>query len=267
MNITVVIVAYKSEQLIYKNLINYPSDINIIIIENSMNIKMKHEVETKYKNIKVILNQNNGFGHAANLGANLTNTKYIFFCSPDNFIEKNFLNELNNIKKELNDNFDMLILSNKDSSILENKKIKNIEGISCFIIKKKTFFDLSGFDENFFLYYEDTDFLKRFLKKKYIAYKVPVYYFSYGGSHEEKFNFPVEVNRNWHYMWSKFYYEKKHNGYIYSFLKTLPYFIRSIIKVLIHYRNYKKREIYYARASGLFNSFLLKKSWYRPKID
>ena len=30
MNITVVIVAYKSEQLIYKNLINYPSDINII---------------------------------------------------------------------------------------------------------------------------------------------------------------------------------------------------------------------------------------------
>ena len=33
-----------------------------------MNIKMKHEVETKYKNIKVILNQNNGFGHAANLG-------------------------------------------------------------------------------------------------------------------------------------------------------------------------------------------------------
>ena len=28
------------------------------------------------------------------------------------------------ILKELNDNFDMLILSNKDSSILENKKIK-----------------------------------------------------------------------------------------------------------------------------------------------
>ncbi len=267
MNITVVIVAYKSEHLIFKNLTNYPSDMSIILIDNSMNANMKDEIENKYKNIKVILNKNSGFGHAANIGANLVNTKYILFCSPDNIIENNFFNKLNNSKKKLNDNFDMLILSNKENLILENKKVKNIEGISCFLIKKKTFLDLSGFDENFFLYYEDTDFLKRFLKKKYIAYKVPIYYTTCGGSHDKRFNFPIEVNRNWHYMWSKFYFEKKHNGYIYSFLKTLPYFIRSIVKVMIHYNNYEKRKVYYARASGLFNSFLLKKSWYRPNID
>ena len=267
MNITVVMVAYKSEHLINKNLTNYPSDIDIIIIDNSMNSKMKNKVETKNKNIKVILNHNNGFGHAANLGANLINTKYIFFCSPDNFIENNFFEKLSRSKKKLNDNFDMLILSNKENLISENKKIKNAEGISCFLIKKEAFLNLSGFDENFFLYYEDIDFLKRFLKKKYIAYKIPVYYSNYAGSHDKEFNFPVEVNRNWHYMWSKFYFEKKHNGYIYSFLKTLPYFIRSIIKVMIHYKNNEKKKIYYARASGLFNSFLLKKSWYRPSIN
>ena len=81
------------------------------------------------------------------------------------------------------------------------------------------------------------------------------------------FKFPVEVNRNWHYMWSKFYFEKKHSGYIYAFFKTIPYLIRSIFKFVIHYNNYERKKIYYARASGLFNSYLLKKSWYRPNID
>ena len=89
MKITIVIVAYKSENLIYKNLINYPQDIKIIIVENSMNSKMKKEIETKYKNTEVILNQNKGFGQAANLGANLSNTEYVLFCSPDNLLEKN----------------------------------------------------------------------------------------------------------------------------------------------------------------------------------
>lgn len=267
MKITIVIVAYKSENLIYKNLINYPQDIKIIIIENSMNNKMKKEIETKYKNTEVILNQNKGFGQAANLGANFSNTEYVLFCSPDNLLKKNFIKKLSNIKKELNDNFDMLILSNKKDLISKNKKISTPEGISCFLIKKEIFIKLSGFDEKFFLYYEDTDFLKRFLKKKFIAYKIPVYYDNFGGSHDKKFKFPVEVNRNWHYMWSKFYFEKKHSGYIYAFFKTIPYFIRSIFKFVIHYNNYERKKIYHARASGLFNSYLLKKSWYRPSID
>ena len=77
-----------------------------------MNSKMKKEIETKYKNTEVILNQNKGFGQA-NLGANLSNTEYVLFCSPDNLLEKNFIKELSNIKKELNDNFEMLILSIK----------------------------------------------------------------------------------------------------------------------------------------------------------
>ena len=266
MDITLIIVSYKSENLIYKNLKNLNSNFKVIIVENSNNSKMKEDIENKYENVKVILNQNRGFGQAANLGAKLAKSKYLLFCSPDNFIEKNFIQKLNKIISNSNDKLDMLVLTNFNQVINTKIKIETPQGISCFLIEKKIFFNLFGFDENFFLYFEDIDFVKRFLINKFCAYQIPVYYTNYSGSHDIEFNEPVEINRNWHYMWSKFYYNKKHNGYIYAFCITVPFLIRSIIKSIFYINNQNKRAIYFSRASGLFNSYMLKKSWYRPKI-
>ena len=30
----------------------------------------------------------------------------------------------------------------------------------------------------------------------------------------------IEFSRNWHWMWSKFYFNKKHFGYLRAFLKA-----------------------------------------------
>ena len=86
------------------------------------------------------------------------------------------------------------------------------------------------------------------------------------GSHNKEFNFPIEVNRNWHLMWSKFYFKKKHYGYIYAFLSTFPYLIRALIKILIFSKNPQQKKIYCARVNGLYNAYMSKKSWYRPKL-
>ena len=91
-------------------------------------------------------------------------------------------------------------------------------------IRKKKFIDLSGFDENFFLYYEDNDLIKRLLKNNEDIYKVPINYKNLLGSHNYELNFPIEVNRNWHLMWSKFYFKKKHYGYFYAFFFNLSLF-------------------------------------------
>ena len=39
-----------------------------------------------------------------------------------------------------------------------------------------------------------------------------------------QFDLEMEKSRNWHWMWSLFYYNKKHKGYIYSIIKTSPKF-------------------------------------------
>ena len=74
-----------------------------------------------------------------------------------------------------------------------------------------------------------------------------------------------EKLRNWHYMWSSFYYHKKHYSYLYSLNKNFGKLIRSLFKMF--YFRLKKNElkstIYKFRFLGLINSMLGKKSWYR----
>jgi len=70
-------------------------------------------------------------------------------------------------------------------------------------------------------------------------------------------------------MWSKFYFNKKHYGYFVATLKIFNNLISAKIKFfyyLITFNNYKKK-IYQMRLSGLLNSMLGKKSFYRPKIN
>ena len=132
MKTTVVIVSYKSDHLIEKNIEKFDNQTKIIIIENSQNVNLKNNLEIKYKNVNVVLNTNSGFGQAANLGANLADTKYIFFCSPDNYVEKNAIDELENISSNLDEQFGILILKDENgySSVME--KIKKPCGISSF---------------------------------------------------------------------------------------------------------------------------------------
>ena len=79
MDISVVIVSYKSEHLIIKNIEKFNKNTRIFVIENAEDKTLKEQIENKFRNVKVILNKNRGFGQAANLGAELAKTKYIFF--------------------------------------------------------------------------------------------------------------------------------------------------------------------------------------------
>ena len=70
-------------------------------------------------------------------------------------------------------------------------------------------------------------------------------------------------------MWSTFYFNKKHKGFLLAIVLILPKLISSIFKTLFYLIafNKKKSDIYFCRMSGILNSILGKKSWYRPKLD
>ena len=89
-----------------------------------------------------------------------------------------------------------------------------------------------------------------------------------GSSHNSKINFEMELSRNWHWMWSTFYYHKKYDGFIFALFQVSGKLISSLIKsgIYLILFNDSKKKIYYQRLSGLMNSIIGKKSWYRPKI-
>ena len=86
------------------------------------------------------------------------------------------------------------------------------------------------------------------------------------GSVDKIDQFELEKNRNWHWMWSTFYYHRKYKGFILALVFILPKLLSASLKTLIYFLlfNKKKRDVYYCRLSGLFNSILGNKSWYRP---
>ena len=78
MDTTILIVTYKSQNVIYDCLDSVDKKIPIIIIENSSDQNFKKNLENKYLNVRCFLtNDNLGFANANNFGLNLIDTKYI----------------------------------------------------------------------------------------------------------------------------------------------------------------------------------------------
>ena len=260
---TAIFVAFKSERIIENSIKKIKNKAKIIIIENSGNKKLK-KLEKKYKDLKVIINDNRGFGSAANLGAKLTKTKYIIFISPDIILKEDGIKKIEDEAKKLKDNFGILLPIDIKNKLKKIEKNSTPDGSGIMFFEKEKFIKYGGFDENFFLYYEDTDLQKRFIEREQKIINIKVYFKHLYGSHNKKFNFEIEINRNWHYMWSRFFFMKKNYNYLFAFIFTFPTFVRSLIKVILYYFiNKKKYFIYKGRFLGLINSYLGKKSWHR----
>ena len=88
------------------------------------------------------------------------------------------------------------------------------------LINKEKFKDDVYFDESFFLYLENTDLCLRTKKNNQNIYVIKNSFITHLGvaSITSK---NLEYLRNWHWMWSKFYFNKKHYGYFNAFLKML----------------------------------------------
>ena len=134
----------------------------------------------------------------------------------------------------------------------------------------KEFEEIGFFDSNFFIYFEEIDLCRRvklFNKKIYLDPKIKIKHIG-GSSHDSEVNFEMELSRNWHWMWSSFYYHKKYNGFIFAFIKMFPKLFSSFLKIIFYtlVLNKNKKAIYKQRFSGIFNSILGKASWYRPKV-
>jgi GT2 family glycosyltransferase len=274
-NITFVIVCFRSDHIIDQCLKSINPYINVIIVENSNNIFIKDRLEKKFSNVQVLISGGNiGYGRGNNLGLSEVKTKYAFILNPDAYLEKNTLKDLYDVKNILNEDFSILspkIINNKkDVDAIENKKKKFIKvdfvkGFAMLLNLEKINFKFF-FDENFFLFLEEIDLCKRINDsggKIYIASKSIIYH---NGKKSSGNEFKIELCRNWHWMWSLFYYNHKHFGLFNAYKITLYKFISSLIKMLLSIILIKKKKylIHKYRLLGLINAYQGKSSWLRP---
>jgi len=294
-NLSIVIVTLKSEDVIFKCLESIDSKIPIFIVENSNNLQFKKSVEKRYNNVSCVLTARNlGMGSGNNLGIRLVETDYVLILNPDVILEVNTLKELmlasekikdfailspisikseypnyklyQNDKPDTRNNFPFKVRSVDGYAMLFNKK-----EVNKILEKESSNKEKNYFDENFFMYLENDDLCKRITENSGDIFVTPKAKINHLGAKavNEKYRDEVEFSRNWHWMWSKFYFNKKHYGLSRALIEGLPQFLLSTLRLLFFKitKNKNKQKIYFNRASGFFNALIGKPSWYRPKLD
>ncbi len=268
-DITFVITTFKSESIIFDCINSLPESSPKIIVENSGNKLMKEELEKKYNNLSCfIMDSNLGYGRANNLGIKKSKTDYVFILNPDAKLPKNSLSKIIDIVKDQDFCIASPLESDKNNIKFNEKKFIDVDfvkGYAMLLNLKKINFGY--FDEKIFLYLEEIDLCKRAINNNQRVLLLNVKIDHAGGfSHGSRDDIEMEKSRNWHWMWSKFYYNKKHFGYIIAFLKTTPNFLSSFVKVIFYFifKNKLKQNIYSMRMLGLLASYLNKESYYRP---
>lgn len=279
-DITIVIVTFLSDDIIYNFIKEIPKSLKVIIIENANNPKLKKNLEKKYKNVKVYLKKNDGVSASLNFGVKKVKTKYFIQLSPDVIVNYRDIKKFVKYAKKLDDNFCALgprFLKTKKRGHIQidkNLKIGKIDSIhgSYMFFNTKNFNNIGGFDKNIFLYFEETEYCYRGKKYDFDSYQI-------NSIKTQTIDTTVQINDNkkkrenwlylliWHFIWSKFYFSKKRFGFIFSLILFVPIIIRIFFRLFIYLvsNNKPKLRKYKFRLNGLFHSVVGNKSFLRLK--
>ncbi|EKE21978.1 MAG: glycosyl transferase, group 2 family protein [uncultured bacterium] len=260
MKLSFIILNYKSERYLEQCLISIMEkvtglDFEIIIANNDENkldsFSLKNLKNGYQKKIKIIeINKNIGFARGNNLAAKEALGKFMCFLNPDTrIISGDILRLLNEFEKDKNIGVigpkilkggniqpwsvgvDMDIIEILRSKLgwakskqlwSSNRKIEVdwVSGASIFI-RRDVFLEAGGFDENFFLYYEDVDLCKRIKRLK----KEIIYFPKFEIDHLEGKSSTKRYEQKTVYFKSQDYYFKKWFSLpAYYFLKFLRVF-------------------------------------------
>ncbi len=264
-------VAYKPKSDLLKSLILQFNTLYPIIIVNNTQEKLENFFY-KFENVEIIDSKNNlGNGAGINKCLDHCNTNLALYLDIDVKLSNESLNKLLEYSNKIED-FGVLV-PNGENRDAENDIVKkwDMEG-SIMLINKKKIKDKIRFDENYFLYFEEIDFFYNCFKKNINVYFLPKVLFLHNrqSSIAEKDNFEkskIKLLRQWHFMWSKFYFYKKNFGFLKAFKVCFPFFVKDLTFLILNLISFNKEKtkLRLSRINGLTNSFLGLRSSRRPK--
>lgn len=252
----------------------------IVVDNNSPNREIIQLLEIYNDVVLILHDRNDGFGSGNNVGAQKAKGNFLFFLNSDTLLINNSIKILhdylinnsnvgvcggNLFTKDLKPGTSYSLFRpsiftdinsfffNKLSGFLYKQsdffnstslplKIKGSISGADYMIRKDLFDELNGFDEDFFMYYEETELSYRVLKKKFEIYSVPeakIIHFE-GGSELVK-----ERTLDWTFESKKIFYKKTSNllsFYISNFL----FFVTTLQRMfLFKLFNNKPKYIYW----------------------
>lgn len=232
----------------------YSSNIvsKIIVIDNGSTDGSEQAIEN-FENVLLIrVGQNLGFGRACNLGATYSDSEFILFLNPDTLLyEHTLVKVFEQMKQESNAHVGICGVRlfdehNKTSRCVsrfpsvkgflshalgldrffpslghfmaewDHESTREVDQIigAFFFVRRNLFFKLNGFDERFFVYFEEVDFSFRAKKWGWTSlYYANASAFHEGGGTSNQ----IKGKRLFYSLKSRLLYTSKHFNYIYFF--------------------------------------------------
>ena len=99
----------------------------------------------------------------------------------------------------------------------------------------------------------------------FIAENINTYHIG-SSSHDLKYDYYSKLNRNWHYNWSRHYYNKKHQGLFFAYRKSISLLLKLFMKLILNLIcfNFSKSKLIIVEISGLISAMTGLSSFYRP---
>lgn len=180
--VSIIIVSYNGLQYLKDCLrtishVSYP-ELEVIVVDNNSSDSSVEFIKNQYPNFKIVqLDKNYGFARANNMGTQHALGKYFLFLNNDTLVTPNFVLELVQVmegdpqigicqslllkpNEEVDSSGDFIdslgVSYSSKEKINSARNILSAKGAS-MLMKKEVFEKLDGFDEEFFVSFEDVD--------------------------------------------------------------------------------------------------------------
>ncbi|OGC74296.1 MAG: hypothetical protein A2145_04770 [candidate division Zixibacteria bacterium RBG_16_40_9] len=257
--------------------------LEVLVWDNASADETAKIIKTEFPQVKLSQSQQNlGFAKGNNCLVDEANSEFILFLNPDTLIMNDSIERMLEYIKDSKtvvalgpkllypDNSFQLSYAKfpnlwtefftkiyqrsahqKRSLILKfiaknSSKTKEVDWISgaCLLTRRKVLQELGGFDENFFLYFEDADLCCRLKSKGQIVYYPEANVMHLVGISTKSQN----LKTGYHYRKSQLYYYRLHNGRFSNLILKLYLSVKFGLAVI--FSNREKKE-WYKKIIGL----------------
>lgn len=227
---------------------------HVIVVDNASSDDTVATLQQSLPHAQIVVNARNlGFGAANNRAIQMANTEFVLLLNPDCLIDEQAAMTLVRTADEypaaaavgpqLLDRRGHLDLSyclqangwpTRGPAAEGDISVGFLSG-ACMLIRIEALRRVHGFDEDFFLYQEDTDLCVRMAKhhgELILSPHAHVTHFSRGSSSGAA-RYKAEYIRGYHHIQSKFIYELKHQQSQVSMARRLRYCLLAATELLI----------------------------------
>ncbi len=216
-DLTIISVSYNSAAVFLTNWKSFldNTQFKIIIVDNASFDGSAQTLSQSFPKHQILKAESNiGYGRAANKGIQQCQSRYALLLNPDLKISEELVVQLLSAALEDKDNTAIWApaLTKADFSGAQPVTIEAVPGAAMlFDLQKMN--QVGFFDENIFLYSEETDLCYRTRQKGYVIKFCPNVYIEHIGGSSSAHHHSLVYMKSWHFGWSRCYYLSKHALY------------------------------------------------------